>query len=151
WYAVFAAIYYAIEEWFKLLGIYEQHWYKSWMTVLLLFLIFWIAKKSYAACTPQIGRKTRYFFIYLGLVTLHQHLVVWAMRLAGIRVFSETILPEKERSLVVLSAAYMVLLGVSIMVVYFAKIKWSWKLAMIAVLYVAHYVASMFELIIYKE
>lgn len=151
WFIVFAAIYGVIEELFIGLGIYRHNWYQTWMTIIGLLLLFGLAKKVYRESSKHIGRFWRYLYIFFGLVTLHEHTIVWSQKLIGIRVFSENILPDKERSLVVLAAVNILLLGVIIMITYFSKIKWKWKISLIIILYAAYFVAARYHLIIYKE
>ena len=121
------------------------------MTVIGLLLLFWIAKRAYMACLKHPGPVLRYLFIFFGLVTLHEHTIVWALRLIGVRVFSENFLPDKERSLVVLAAINLLLLAVIIIAIYFSNIKWRWKIPVIFILYIAFFAAAKFHLIIYKE
>lgn len=151
WYVIFAALYGVIEELFIKLDIYKHNWYQTWMTVIGLLLLFWIAKRVYAGSSKHIGRFLRYLYIFFGLVTLHEHSIVWVQRLIGIRVFSENFLPDKERSLVVLAAINILLLGVIIMILYFSNIKWTWKILVIFILYAAFLIAEKLHLIIYKE
>ncbi|WP_094096453.1 hypothetical protein [Paenibacillus physcomitrellae] len=151
WKLIFIAAYSGIEEGFKALGIYRQHWYRTWMTMVSLLLLFWVAKHTCAAGRTYLKRWLRYLFIFLGLITLHEHLIVWVLRLTGIRLLSEHVLPDKEHSLVVLSAFYMLLLGVFVMFLYFSSIRWGWKLLLLAVLYFGHWLAARYNLILYKE
>lgn len=151
WYFFFAAVYGIIEELFIKLGIYEHNWYRTWMTFFGLLLLFWVAKKIYAGSLKHIGRFLRYLYIFLGLITLHEHTIVWVLRLTGIRKLSGNFLPDKEDSLTVLAGIYMLIVGISIITVYFSKIKWFWKGFIILLLYLGHYIATRFNLIIYKE
>ncbi|NPV89692.1 MAG: hypothetical protein HPY50_02805 [Firmicutes bacterium] len=151
WFIILAATYGVIEELFIKLGIFQHNWYQTWMTVVGLLLFFGITKKIYKESSKHIRRFLRYLYIFFGLVTLHEHSIVWVQRLIGVRVFSETFLPEKEQSLVVLAAINLLLLGVIIMTIYFSNIKWSWRIPVIFVIYVAFLIAARLDLIIYKE
>lgn len=151
WYFIFAIAYVVIEELFLVLGVYEQNWYQSWMTLLLTMLFFWITKHAYRLCFRRLKGFMFYLFIFLGLVALHQNLTVWGLRLSGVQLFSDSLLADKQHSLVVLSSSYMLLLGVIIMLLFFVGIHWGRKLTVILLLYIGHGVAMMFDLIIYKE
>lgn len=151
WIVIFAVAYGAIEMLFLELGIYRQNWYRTWMTVVGFMPIFWIVKRMYRKSLAGISRLLYYLYVYLGLLGLYEHLVIWSQRLAGIRVQSETILPEKEQSLVVLSAGCFTVHAVTIMALYFSKLKWRWKLPVIAALYAADYLAAEYKLFFYKE
>lgn len=121
------------------------------MTVVFLLILFWIAKHVYRICFTRLKGFLLYFFIFLGLVTLHENTIVWVLRLIGIQRFSEKMLPDKQHSLILLSSIYMLLLGISIMLIYFARIRWGWKITVIVLLYFVHLLAQMFDLIIFKE
>ncbi len=151
WYLIFAAAYGAIEEIFLMLGIYKHNWYQTWMTIIGLLLVFWITKKIYLKATNRITPFWRYIFIFFGLTALHQHIIVWVQRLVGIRVLSESFLPDAEQSMVVLSAINNLLLGVPIMIIHFSHTKWRWRILVISVLYGAFYAAAKLDLVIYKE
>lgn len=151
WFVIFAAVYAVVEELFIKLGIYKHYWYQTWMTVIGLLLLFWIAKKIYAASSKNIGHFLRYLFIFLGVVTLHENTTVWIQRLAGIRTFSDKILPDKERSLVLIAAIHLLILAITLMILYFTRMKWKWKIPVILLLYVAFYIAERFHWVIYKE
>lgn len=150
WYFIFALLYGAIEELFLAFGVYKQNWYQTWMTVVFLQILFWITKHVYRITITRLKGFLRYVFIFLGLLTLHQHIIVWIFRIIGIQRFSEKVLSDSDHSLVLLSSSYMLLLGVTIMVIYFTGIRWRWKVAVIIVLYFAHMLAMKVDLIIYK-
>lgn len=151
WHLIFAAAYGAIEEGFLALDIYRHNWYQTWMTVAALLLLFWIAKRAYGVCLTHLGRRLRYLFIFFGLITLHEHAIVWVLRLTGVRLLNEHVMGDPERSFVVISGAYMLILGVAVMWLYFSNIRWRWKLPAIALLYFGHWIAAEVDLIIYKE
>lgn len=151
WIVIFAAAYGAIEMLFLELGIYKQNWYRTWMTVTGLIPILMAVKLMYRKSLIRIGRFLRYVYVFYGLLSLHEHIVTWGQRIAGIRVQSESILPDKEQSLVVLSAGSFIVHAVTIMALYFSKIQWYWKLPVIAGLYAAGFLAAKHNLFLYKE
>lgn len=151
WVVVFAAAYAGIEELFIALGIYRQHWYRSWMTVAGLLLIFPAVKWLYRKASNHIGRFARYLLIFYGLLTLNQHLINWPQRLLGIRTLSETVLPDKERSMVLLTAVFFIMLAACMMFVYFSKFKWPWKGLVVLALYAGFYLAVKNSLVFNKE
>ncbi len=151
WFVIFAFAIGAIEEFFMKIGIFKQYWYQTWMTTLGLLPIFWVVKKLYLKTIGHIGQWWRYVFVYLGLVTLYQHTINWPLRLMKLRLFSENFLSDKERSLVVLSAANMLLTAAAIMAVYYSHINKIWKAAIVIGLYIVCFAAEKAGLIIYKE
>ncbi|WP_019154210.1 hypothetical protein [Robertmurraya massiliosenegalensis] len=151
WYIVFAVLYGLIEELFKALGIYKQNWYQTWMTVVFLMFFFWVTKQAYRICFTRLKGFLSYLYIFLGLLTLHQNTIVWVLRLSGIQKFSDHLLADKVHSLILLSSMYMLLLGTIIMIIYYAGIRWKWKIAVIVFLYMAHFLAMKLDLMSFKE
>ncbi|WP_047980201.1 hypothetical protein [Ornithinibacillus contaminans] len=151
WYVIFILLYAGIEELFLSLGIYQHNWYRTWMTMTLLPIFFWITKHAYRICLTQLKGFLFYVYIYLGLVTLHQNTILWVLRITGLQTFSEGLLSEKEQSMITISFIYMILINVITILIYFTGIRWGRKLVVIALLYIAHFLAMVFDLIIYKE
>lgn len=151
WYFVISAVYGIIEELFLKLGVYEHNWYQTWMTVALLPVLFWITQKAYDICFKPMWRYWRYVFVFFGLVTLHVHTIGWTLHLAGIRNFSEHLVADKDRSIVILNGIYMLVLGSVMISLYFSRIKWRLKLPIILVLYIAVKISEQCGLIIFKE
>ena len=151
WFFIFAGAYGIIEELFLYLGIYKHYWYQTWMTIVGLVLLFWIAKRMYKSSLTYIGRIWRYVYIFFGLITLHEN-TMWSFRtLLGIHTFSENYFKDIGTSLGLLSGLYMLLLSIIIMIIYFLKLKNKWKAIVILALYIAHYIASKLNLMYYKE
>jgi hypothetical protein len=151
WYLVIAAVYGVIEELFIQLGIYKHYWYQTWMTLIGLLILFWVAKRVNYIFLNHFGRIWRFLFIFLGLCTLHLHTISWASKVVGIRKFNESLLPNNDCSIVVIAGIYMVLLGISTMIIYFTNIKWMWKILGICILYIAHYMAEKNQLLMSSE
>lgn len=153
WFFAFAGAYCIIEEFFLKLGIYTHNWYRTWMTFIVLLLLFWVAKKIYdSSYNKHIKRIWRYLYIFFGLFSLHVH-TLWFFQLFGIHNFGRSFnftLDEGSR-LIIISIIYMLVAGSIIMAVYFRKIKWRWKAIVILLLYIAHYTAAKSGLMIYKE
>lgn len=128
WYVIFAAAYGGIEELFLTLGIYEQYWYRTWMTVASLPLLFWIGKKVYESGSKHIRPTLLYIYIFLGLITLQAH-TMWIFRLLGIFSFGPSLDVSPERSGLdsLISGIYYLIVFSTMIAIYFSKIKWVWK------------------------
>lgn len=146
WYLIFVGVYGIIEEWFLHLGIYKHNWYRTWMTLGGILVIIWIAKKAKGILFHNMRRAWRYVFMFFGLCTLHLHLINWAFSAAGIRTYNANLLPNHDCSMVLLAGANHLLLGISVMILYFANIKRIWKAAGIGVLYIANYAAEHYHI-----
>jgi hypothetical protein len=151
WYFVFAGVYGIIEELFLKLGIYKQNWYRTWMTVIGLLLLFWVTKKIYKSGSKNIGRIQLYIYIFFGLITLHLH-TMWIFKVLGIHAYGPSlhITPEKASIPIIIAAIYMLLVGSIIMVIYFSKINWWLKAVVILLLYIAHYICLKLGIMYYK-
>lgn len=152
WYVIFAAAYGGIEELFLTLGIYEQYWYRTWMTVASLPLLFWIGKKVYESGSKHIRPTLLYIYIFLGLITLQAH-TMWIFRLLGIFSFGPSLDVSPERSGLdsLISGIYYLIVFSTMIAIYFSKIKWVWKALTILGLYIAHYIVFKLQLMYYKE
>jgi hypothetical protein len=148
WQIIIALIYGGIEELFILMGIYKHNWYRTWMTIVGLFILFRIAKIVSTILSKHLGRIWRYIFIYFGLCTLHLHLINWASKAVGVRSFNETLCPDTDCSIAIVAGTYHLLLAVSTMILYFTNIKWKWKVAGIFILYIAHLFAEKYQVFI---
>ncbi|MGN7299200.1 hypothetical protein [Ferdinandcohnia sp. SAFN-114] len=147
WYFLIAAVYAVIEELFVHLGIYKQNWYQTWMTFIGLLSLFWITKRINHIMLKNFGRVWRYLFIFLGLCTLHLHTITWAFKVIGIRKLNECLLTDNDCSIVVIAGIYMLVLGIISLIIYFTNIKWTWKIGGICILYLAHYIAEQYQLL----
>ncbi|WP_377559167.1 hypothetical protein [Ornithinibacillus salinisoli] len=151
WQLIIALIYGGIEEWFILMGIYEQNWYRTWMTIIGLLILFRIAKIVSTILSKHSGHIWRNIFIFFGLCTLHFHLVTWASKAVGIRSFNETLVPDNDCSIAIIAGTYHLLLAVSTMILYFSNIKWKWKFAGIFILYIAHFFTEKYQVLISSD
>jgi hypothetical protein len=165
WYIFVAFAYGAIEVFFLYLGIYEQNWYRTWMTVFALPVVFWGTDWIYRVIyNKPFGNFKKYVLIFFGLVTLH-HNLLWIMRLTDMIKFTNDFPPESivkgiesiipgskvsnKGSLLV--NPYEIMISVTCIVVYFLKISWKWKVPLLAVLFIPHYYLMQSGLMIYGK
>jgi hypothetical protein len=152
WYFLFSGIYCVIEELFLALGIYKHHWYRTWMTFVSLILLFWIVKKIYVQALKSIGNVLRYTYIFFGLFTLHTPLITWgSFKLTGYQTFNPNIFPDHVLSYMTLFVINFILLSNTIMIIYFLKLKWRWKMTVIFALYIAYYITYKLNYIYVKD
>lgn len=151
WYLIFTGGYALIEELFLALGIYSHHWYRTWMTMVLLPPAFWIGKKMYVYIRK--GKKTwaYYLYIYLGLFPLSNITLLWALMLTGHLDYCITLSQDPIISrFFVGMLSYNVLVFFSMFIYYF-KVKKVWKLAGLAGLYLLYYTAYKHHILWIKE
>ncbi len=149
WYIIFAGAYGLIEELFIKLGIYKHNWYRTWMTIVGLLILFWMVKKIYTGSIKQISRIWRYIYIFLGLITLHAHLL-WIFRLSKIFAFGENFYAVEGSKITPIASIYHLVVGGTIIALYFLKISWWWKATIALLLLAAHYFGYYFHLMIFK-
>ena len=75
WSFVFAAIYYLIEILFLKLGIYQHHWYRSWITFIGFVIICFVVKKWYKKMLYSPKFWIHYITLYLAALSSFGHLL----------------------------------------------------------------------------
>jgi hypothetical protein len=70
WSVAISMSYFGIEEFFKKVGIYEQFWWRTWYTLILLLALFWIAKVWYARLNRPHKRSLSYMTLTATLLTV---------------------------------------------------------------------------------
>ncbi|WP_318502661.1 hypothetical protein [Bacillus sp. T3] len=79
WVFIFAGIYGLVEELFLALNIYQHHWYRTWMTLVLISIFFWIANMMYAKLKQGMKSIAYYLYILLALFPLYTVLLLWGI------------------------------------------------------------------------
>lgn len=152
WFFIFAVLYGMLEEAFIALGVYSHNWYQTWMTVTGFPLYLWIAKKMYAHALRGMNPLFHYVYIYLGLFSLHVITIIWGLLLAGYIEFNNSVLadPIHSRYFLVLAIVF-VPTSISMMIVYYSRIKAAWKISIVFALYAFYYLSYKFNLMWIKE
>jgi hypothetical protein len=151
WYFIFAGIYGIIEKLFLALGIYSHNWYRTWMTVLLMPLAFWVANKMYEKITQGIKPIFYYGYIYLGLFPLFIVIINWGLMLLRLQDFSLSLLPDPIMSRHFLVIVHFIVLANAMMLIYFLRQKRICKSLVIIALYIIYYVGYKLNLVIIKD
>lgn len=151
WFFIIALIYAIVEELFIALGVYSQNWYQTWMTVVLLPLAFWIAKKMYAKIVIGANRIIYVSYIYLALFPLHLIVVIWGFMLSGHLEFSRTVLHDPINSRYFMVLVLFTILSIAVLFIYFSKCTWVWKFLTILILYILYYLGLRLHLLWIKE
>lgn len=151
WFFIFAGIYGLIEELFLALGIYSHNWYRTWMTVVMIPLAFWIAKKMYVKVIRGIKPIFYYIYIFLALFPLNIAILTWGLMLLRLQEFSRAVLPDPIMSRHSLVLVHFLILSISMMLKYFLRTKWIRKSMIIVVLYAMYFVGYKLNLILIKE
>lgn len=152
WYFILAAIYGVVEELFLSLGIYRHNWYRTWMTVAMFPIAIWMTKRMYSKLIQGIKPISYYGYVILSLFPLYSITILWGLQLMGYLAFNTTILhdPINSRYLIAL-IIYFISPSVIMMIVYFGKFKFYWKVLAIAMLYGLYYSSYRFNLVWVKQ
>ncbi len=153
WMVVFAGIYFLIEELFLHLGIYKQNFYSTWVTsAALLSLLFPVTKAIYKRKTVYTKKTLlRYYFMFLGLYTLHMPTALWIQILTGIMKPNTELLSGDLQSYSLVSLLNLLILSVVCTFVYFSKIHLLWKILLTIALYAFLYLAKQYQIMYIKE
>jgi hypothetical protein len=149
WYFLCALFYGGIEELFLCLGIYKQHWYKTWMTVAGFTILLWLLNILYRKALRNPGRIYKYACAFFAVYTLFVHTITLVLRLIGLPPF-KLLLPDEDTSVAINIAVNFLPLSISILTAYYKKLKWPFHAAIIAALYAVHYFAYALGFITYK-
>ena len=152
WFFIFGAIYGIIEELFLALGIYQHNWYQTWMTVTGIPIFFWVTKKMYVKLLEGIKPTYYYGYIFFALYTCNVITLIWGFfMLFRIQDFNTALISDPEVSRLYGVLAHFLLLSISIMLIYFLRLKWKWKSLVIFFLYMIYFIGYKLNLILIKE
>lgn len=147
WIFILSGLYGLIEELFLALGIYSHNWYQTWMTVVLLNIYFWWAKKNYFKGLKGIKPLRYYLYIFLGLFPLDVVTILWGFILSGYQNYTRNFIPDSIRSPYVMAVLYYMLVAVSMILIYFLGLKWRWKSTVILTIYCVNFLAYMLHIL----
>lgn len=152
WYIIFAFIYGIIEECFLALGIYKHNWYRTWITIVMLPLAFFIAKIMYKKVQKGMKPVLYYVYIYIGLFSLYVVTLLWGLQVFGFIAFNTTVLRDPVNSRYFIGL-FLVFLppSIGLMIVYFSKLKRLWKASLILLLYAVYYISCRYNLVWIKQ
>ncbi|SDY55738.1 hypothetical protein SAMN05421736_102261 [Evansella caseinilytica] len=151
WHVVVASLYCAVEELFKALDIYHQHWWETWMTFIGLLLFFTIAKWMYTSLVRGIRPLYYYFYINLGMFPICTIFLLWGvLDLSGLMRFSETLFSNPKISRYGL---YLIFISICypIMIWGYIQQKWIRKIMSIALVVVFIYAGYKWHLLIFQR
>lgn len=151
WSFVFAATYGIIEELFLKLSIYSHNWYKTWITILGLTVLFGTVKKTFKNKSIFTGHISRYILMFFALYTLHMIIIWWPFLLSGIVGINKKIFSDPLTSYTFISFLNLFVLSMACMIIFFLTSKWLYKSIVISALYFALYFAEGINIISIKE
>lgn len=152
WLAVFGIVYGCIEEWFIALNIYEHHWYRTWMTLLLIPIFIWIAKRMFINLQKGIRPGTYYIYIYLGLFLPYIIILLWGIFiLFRIHTFNTDWLSNPMWSRTSIVLLNYTLFSIPIMAMIIKKMKWILQAIIIFFLYILYYFGYLLDVFIIRD
>jgi hypothetical protein len=152
WIWLIVAAFAGVEEAFLALGIYQHYWYKTWMTTLGLFILFWVAKTLYRKLDQNGNRLLYYACIYSALFPLNVIILAWGIFvLFRIQDFNTTLFSDPFHSRHLLFLVQFWLLAIPTMYLYFKKIRWIWQAPIILLMYSGYYLGYKLHLFIIRD
>lgn len=151
WFFIFAVAYGVIEELFLKFGIFSHHWYKTWMTIVGLVILFGVVKKMSKSISIYTGHIWRYILMLFGLFPLHMVIIWWVMLLSGIVRINLKIFPDAMISYNFISFLNLFVLSITCMIIYFSILKGWLKSIVILFLYGVLYSTEKLNIIYIKE
>lgn len=152
WILIFAGIYFAIEKLFLWLDIFSHNFYSTWVTFSGLLLLFFVTQQLYKhKAIFTTNRIFKYYFMFLGLYTLHMPTALWIQIVTGIMTPNLIILSNEMRSYALICLINLFLLSSVCLFVYYSKIYRSWKLLITLSLYGFLYLAYLFKIIYVRD
>jgi hypothetical protein len=152
WYLVVAFLYCVVEELFKALDIYSQHWWRTWMTFIGLTIFFTVSKWMYSRLILGLRPIYYYFiYIYLGMFPICTILFLWGvLDLSGLMQFSENLFSDPKISryglyLIFFSICYpLIIWG-------YSRQRWKWKFIASAFVGATIYLGYKWHLLVFRE
>lgn len=128
-----AAMFYLIEELFLALGIYQQYWYKSWITFVGVIILFQTIKKWHKLTINNDSQVIQYITIILGAIAIYLPTTNWIGILSGYFDIKEDILIDPYIShAIVAIPKYLIQIN---MVYFLIKRKPGWIWNMVVILF----------------
>lgn len=150
WLIIFAVMYGIIEELFLFLGIYSHNWYETWITVVMLYLAFLMAKRMYVKITQDIKPIFHYGNILMALFPLFIILLQWPLQLFRLQEFSKSLFLDPIISRHFLALVHFLVLMVFMMFIYFSRVSRILKLIVLVMLYAIYFIGYKFNLVLIK-
>jgi hypothetical protein len=152
WFIIFSIVLSLIEVLFKNLGIYEQHWYKTWFTSLGLVGYFWIVKRWVKKTIHSTARITQHTALLLSTFSVYSPCVEWTLRILGIYQFKVNFLsdPDPIRNHINDYVVYIFFILNLIIVLYKSKLNFIWQALGITMIYFINYVLVKLDILYIK-
>lgn len=129
-----AGLYGVIEEWFVALGVYQHHWYRTWMTVVSLVAYFWLAKAYFAYLLKgRLKPIIHYLNVFAGIFMLFICTPEpWIFVLTGLQTYVSGRFAHPFIINVLLINSVFGIAAIFTMLVYFLRVKWQWHIVVLA-------------------
>jgi hypothetical protein len=151
WYGIIALMYGGIEETFLRLGVYSHNWYRTWMTVVGLTVLFIIVRILYTKTVRGMGPVLKYINVFFATFAPYAIIAAWPFKLLGYTPFTERLVQDQVESAMILLAVNYLTLSNVIMLGYYLKLRWWWHVVIILILYTAYYAAYTLKYITYDS
>lgn len=127
WISLITAFYLLMEFLFLKLGIYEQHWWRYYMTAVALVIFLVISKKWFSIMNEKRQGLPRFITLYFAAFVII-HLPIPLLLLCGKQFYSVNLAQDMYRSSTIFILFYHLVETAVVMFFFFLE-KWFWKLA----------------------
>lgn len=151
WNVVVAFLYCVVEELFKMINIYQQYWWKTWMTFIGLVIFFTLTKWMYANLVKGLRPIFYYSYIKLGMFSICTILLLWGiLDLSGLMRFTDALFSNPKLSRYGL---YVIFFSICYPIMIWAYVQQQWirKFAASALVGAIIYTGYKYELLIFRE
>lgn len=127
WIAFIAAVYMVIEYLFLMLGLYEHHWWRTYMTGIAVVMYLSICKAWFWRMNQVRRGYTRILTLYFAAVVII-HLPTPLLLLLGKQIYRMSIVPDMYLSSIIFILSYQ-MIEAAIVVFFISVLKrWYWKI-----------------------
>lgn len=127
WISLITASFLVVEFQFLKLGIYEQHWWRYYMTAVALVIFLMIAKKWFRTMDKKRYGLPRFITLYLAAFVII-HLPTPLLLLFGKQYYNVNLVEDIYRSSTIFILFYQLAETFVVMYLFFLK-RWFWKLS----------------------
>lgn len=141
WYFLIAAAVCLIEGIFLWLGIFEQYWYQTWYTFILVLLLLGISNNWYRHMAHSPNKRIYYLTQFLGANAALSTTLVFFLYAFSIQKFNIVVYPnEFFRNQALLIVSYRTITILLMMIIYHLIHRWRWKGVGFILLFLFNYI-----------
>lgn len=150
WMSFITGVFLLIEYLFAQLGIYEQHWWKYYMSAIIVFAFLVISKKWFAKMNHirrGLIRNLTFFFIALAVIHVHSPILL----LLGKKHYNVGIVENMYLSSTIFTFSFHIVQALILVIFVSILKKWYWKLVPLIIDFVFQSALLSMNILIFGE